>query len=172
MNPGINSRGFWKIDELKEIIISFNKQGTIIPFVAIVESWLKPHMSDAQVTIPNYNLFHADKELSENGGSLLYILDAIPIDESKSYDDNICSSVICLSRKWKCIIASLYRPPSATKNSFENVLRFVNTFLMTHNENNQYKTFTFGDFNFPEVSWENGHNLSSPNKSFPLLAAL
>ena len=165
MNTGINSRSFWKLNKLNEIIYDLNKLGISVPFVAIVESWLKPHISDAQIHIENYHVFRADRKISKNGGALLYVSDTIPVDESVSYDDNICHCVICLSKTYHCLIISIYRPPTASKESFANLLSFINTFIYKHNKNNNHKTFIFGDFNFPGVSWENCANLSCPTSS-------
>ena len=62
-----------EIDKLK-------KKKFDVPFIAITESWIKQHISDAQLTIDEYNVFRADREKSKNGGALLYVHTAIIID--------------------------------------------------------------------------------------------
>ena len=173
MNPGLNSRSFWKIIKLKEIIANIFSQGKIVPFIAIVETWLKPHITDAQIHLENYQIFRADREGPKNGGSLLYILNIIPIDKSVSFDDDTCSCVICLSSVKKCILVSLYRPPNSTSESFKNLLNFADDFLTKYNENNKLSTIIFGDFNFPGVKWESGINFNCPvaPSSFSLLTS-
>ena len=153
MNPGIKSRSFYKIHELKEIISNIQNNGQSIPFIAIVESWTKPYILDAQLNLDNYQLFRSDRVKSKNGGSLLYILNSIPIEKTVSFDDNTCNAVICLSNKCKCIIISLYRPPNASNESFTRLLNFIEDFSTKHNEQNKLRNFIFGDFNFPGVTW-------------------
>ena len=126
---------------------------------------LKPHIPDIQLLIDNYQIFRSDRKSSKNGGALLYVLNSIPIDETTSFDDDICSGVVCQSRSWKCILISLYRPPNASKDSFANLLTFLDTFITAKKEYNNLTTFIFGDFNFPGVNWNNESKLKCPISS-------
>ena len=135
-----------------------------IPFIAVVESWLKPYVLDAQLYIEGFQIFRADRKHSKNGGTLLYINDQICVDISESYDDDICSGIVCLSKNSKSIIISIYRPPSATKESFKNLINFLNNFLCVHNELNKYSVIIFGDFNFPGIAWGKEENEIFNNK--------
>ena len=63
MNPGLNSRSCWKLLELKQIIADTLHQGKLIPFIAVAETWLKPHVTDAQLSIESYQIFRADRVL-------------------------------------------------------------------------------------------------------------
>ena len=163
MNPGLSSLSSWKIHKLKEIISSLTKQGYTTPFIAIVETWLKPYIADAQLILKHYQLFRADRIGPKNGGCLLYIMNNIPINETASFDDGVCSSVVCLSSTNKCILVALYRPPTAPPESFNKLIKFIDAFLTKYNTNNNHKTFIFGDFNFPGVRWDNGTNFTCPN---------
>ena len=154
MNPGIKSRSFWKISRIQEILSEIKRQGYIVPFIAIVESWLKPHISDAQLSIEDYQVFRADRIKSKNGGSLLYIYKSIPIDDYGSFDDNTCNGLICLSRRYQCFMVSLYRPPNSDSKSFCDVLEFLNKFVLKHNAGEEYQCLIFGDFNFPWIRWD------------------
>ena len=75
---------------LKEEVLKLNNMKIYIPVIAVAESWLKPSIANAQVNIPDYNIFRADRELSKNGGVLLYIHEDIVIESSSSFDDNFC----------------------------------------------------------------------------------
>ena len=167
MNPGIKSKSFWKIHKLKEIINGFQNNGQVVPFVAIVESWLKPHIHDAQILIENYQVFRSDRLKSKNGGTLLYIHNFIAIEDSVKFDDDTCSCIICFSKTWNCVIISLYRPPNASYDSFSNLLSFINNSLNKFNPSNKLKTFIFGDLNFPGMRWNSESRSSglSPSSS-------
>ena len=56
---------------LKEEVSTLNKQNILVPFIAVVETWIKPFISDSQLHIDNYNVFRADRKFSKNGGTLL-----------------------------------------------------------------------------------------------------
>ena len=155
MNPSLKSKSFWKIQKLMEQVTELNEKKIEVPFIAICETWLKPHIMDAQVNIVNYNVFRGDRSNSNNGGVLLYISKDIVIDEYDSYDDDTCNAVICLSIKSKCIVACLYRPPGSDKKCFSNALSFISSFIKLHNKLDKFSVLLFGDFNFPRVSWDN-----------------
>ena len=154
MNPSLRSKSSWKIERLKEEVKTINKDKLKIPFIAISESWLKPHIEDAQIVINNYNVFRADRKKSKNGGSLVYIHNEIPIEETDTFDDDVCSAVICSSKRWRCIIASVYRPPSSSKESFSKMLKFISEFIEKRRKSNKYQLFIFGDYNFPNIEWK------------------
>ena len=143
-----------------------------MPFIAICESWVKPFISDGQLHIDNYSIYRADRESSNNGGVLLYIHNSITIDISSSFDDDVCSVIICLSKSRKCIIASVYRPPGADDQSFANVIEFIQSFIDKHRNNNLnlYSTIIFGDFNFPGITWSDS-SFRFPNSSNLSLSA-
>ena len=169
MNPGLNSRSFWKIGRLRELIANATKQGIFTPFIAIAESWLKPFIPDAHLHLDNYHIFRADRLGPKNGGALLYIHNTIPIEKSLSYDDDTCNCVVCLSTVKKCIVASLYRPPNSSSESFSKVLNFLDEFITKYN--NKLNIIVFGDF--PGVRWDGGENFIFPSTSisFPFLSS-
>ena len=173
MNPGLNSRSFWKIGRLRELIANATKQGIFTPFIAIAESWLKPFIPDAHLHLDNYHIFRADRLGPKNGGALLYIHNTIPIEKSLSYDDDTCNCVVCLSTVKKCIVASLYRPPNSSSESFSKVLNFLDEFITKCNNNNKLNIIVFGDFNFPGVRWDGSENFTCPSASisFPFLSS-
>ena len=116
------------------------------------------HLSDSQIHIPNYNIFRSDRRSRIRGGAMLYIHDSIPVIRSEKFDDTFCEAVICSSSK-KNIIASVYKPPHAPKESFHSMLCFLDDFIQKESSGNPelYQVIITGDFNFPEISWEDLH---------------
>ena len=141
MCPSLRSKSFYKLQMLKDEVLSLKQQSIFVPFIAITESWVKPCISDG-------------REVSKNGGVLLYVHNSIIIDTSSTYDDNVCSAVICLSKSRKCIISSVYRPPGSSDASFKNLVNFIQKFFYTHNNTSEYSTLIFGDFNLPNIHWD------------------
>ena len=126
-----------------------------IPFVAVVETWLKPCIADSQININDYSVYQADRKNFKNGGVLLYVNNDIIIDYTVSYDDNTCNGIICLSKKSKCFISCIYRPPNSGESSFSKLLKFMENFIQQHDPHNKFYNFIFGDFNLPQISWNN-----------------
>ena len=160
MNPGPNSKSSWKLPKLREIVQDMKPHHTV-PFIAICETWLKPHISDAELNINNYEIFRADRQKSLHGGVIVYTHQKLAIDDYLIYDDNICESVICKSTNHKCIICCLYRPPNADQSSFVNLFKFINSYVAKHNTSNEMQLIVFGDFNLPKFSWDEGKELDT-----------
>ena len=83
MIPDIHSKSFWKLKYLVEEFL--NKINKRIPFLALTETWLKSHIKDAQIAIPQYQIVRADREGRERGGALLYIYTKISQSSMNKY---------------------------------------------------------------------------------------
>ena len=94
LNPSPKSKSGWKIPRLREEIQSLQEKNFHIPFVALVETWLRPEIADAQINIDGFNIFRQDRDKVQHGGVLLYINNKISIDNSAFYNDDQCSAVI------------------------------------------------------------------------------
>ena len=164
MSPSIRSKSFWKHKKLCEKVEELKNNNFTVSFLAIAETWLKSYISDAQLFMQDYNIFRCDRNDSEHGGVLLYIHNSIHIDTFSCFDDDICNAVICVSTSSKCIISCIYRPPTASVDSFSNLLNFIDNFINLHNKLDKFKSFLFGDFNFPQLNWKDCElqNYSSP----------
>ena len=161
MDPSARSAGSYKISLLRNLVSYNISRNTLIPFLSITETWLKPYILDAQVSIPDYNIFRSDRRSRIRGGALLYIHESIPVINSESFDDQICEGVVCTSSR-KRIIASLYRPPKSAHQSFCNLIDFLETYIkkVCSNSPEHYQIIVTGDLNFPDISWE---DLSAEN---------
>ena len=132
-------------------------------FISGGETWLKPHISNAQVTIPGYQIVRQDRIDRIRGGVILYVKDCLPISSSDSYDDGTCAAVICLAKSINTIIASVYRPPPSQSNStfdldsFKNLLIFLQDKINKANNGHSDIILT-GDFNFPNIQWDTTTN--------------
>ena len=153
MNPSIRSKSFFKIQLLREEIDRLSNDNIYVPFITVAETWLKPFISDHQLSIDRYTVYRADRKRSKNGGVLIFVNNDITIDFSFSYDDDICNAIICVSKQNKIIVGCIYRPPSADDISFSNMLCDINKFIEEHSAEDKFDTVLFGDFNFPLINW-------------------
>ena len=145
------------MQELKALIEEKNME-LFVPFFAITETWLRPHISDAQVHISGYDLVRSDQRKRKGGGVLLYVSNHFPISDFDVYDDGTCQALSCLLTTLKLIIFVVYRPPDASMFSFNEAINFISSKLdsLPHN----FQTIMCGDFNFPHIDWELGEVFS------------
>ena len=144
MNPSADSECRWKITHLQEIIVN---QLEFIPFISITESGLKSYIMDAQVHISIYNVYCAGRHCRNNGGALLYIHQDLPATHTTTFDDQICSAVICTVNSMNYIIVSVYRPLSASFNSFK-AMKFIQDYINLKPTEKCYDIIITGDFTF------------------------
>ena len=147
MDPSAYSSSNTKLTNLIEEHI--NKS---VPFIALSETWLKPHISNAQIKITDYQILRQDRVKRLRGGVLLYVHDSFPISHSSTFDDGICEAVICHVASINAVIASIYRPPGTPITSFTNLLRFLQRNI-TKLANFDSDLFIMGDFNMPDLAW-------------------
>ena len=124
-----------------------------IPFVALTETWLNSTVTDAQLSMPSYNVSRCDRT-SRGGGVLLYSDESIPITESKSFCNGTCEALYCKFETIKTSIFTVYRPPNASRDCFMQVLRWIKQ-CMSETEDD-YQSILLGDFNFPCIDWSSG----------------
>ena len=149
MDPSVYSKSRHKLTNLIEEHI--NKK---VPAVSICESWLKPHITNAQINIPGYQIIRQDRINRARGGVLLYIHNSLPTSNTCTYDDDYCAAVLCEIKSKNLIIASVYRPPDTKPDSFANMLKFLQTNINKLSKNSQPEILIMGDFNLPAMSWQ------------------
>ena len=149
MNPSLSSNSFWKVPYMDDLIKDCPE---FIPFVTITETWTKQYITDAQMKISNYNLFHADRKIRIRGGAALYVHNSITVDDFWAYDNKFCEAGVALLKNVKTVIVVLYRPPKCSLLDFTNALEFVENKVNTLDDS--YTFIITGDFNLPNVCWE------------------
>ena len=152
MSPGAYSKSRWKVPRLSETLLS--KSGPFVPFIALTETWLKPYITDAQINIPQYNVFRADRLTRSHGGSLLYVHSDLSVTNISIFSDEHCSAVICTLSTIDMIVTSIYRPPDAPLSSFEAMMNSIQSYVSSANSTKSHATILAGDFNFPNISWD------------------
>ena len=150
MNPGAYSKSRHKLQCLKEEHIDSNTA-----WISVLESCLEPHIKDAQVNIPNYQIHRQDRRIRDRGGVLLYVHDSLPTSNVETFDDSYCGAVLCYIKSIDAIVISVYRPPNAPVSSFEKLLKFTQKYIsdISNKVINQCDVYIMGDFNLPNICW-------------------
>ena len=151
MSPSINSKSFWKIQYLNEQYLQESSEK--IPIIIILESWLKNYITDAQIAIPHYQIVRSDRNHRDRGGALIYLHEDLPLINEKSYDNGTCEVAVCHVPTSNTIIASVYRPPDTSGELFAEALKFLQKYLDDNRSKEQSNILIFGDFNVPNVNW-------------------
>ena len=153
MDPSINSLSSWKLPYFIENHV-IDKDGIFVPAISIFESWTKPHTTDAQIEIPDYNVFRADRVGRQRGGVLLYIHNDLPTSNESTYDDTQCQAVFCTLPSSDTILASVYRPPDTTLEGTEKLLTFMSKYIKDATHDRHMDIIITGDINLPGINWK------------------
>lgn len=151
MNPSASSRCNYKIQEIEALLDENKCSGIITAFIAITESWLDPHVTDAQIHLSGYAVYRCDRN-GRGGGVCLYIHENLSASNEQKYDDGICQSLCINLFEDKICVIVVYRPPNADTQSFSSVVKFIKTCIDDIDES--YQIILAGDFNFPNVDWD------------------
>lgn len=163
MNPSINSASCWKIPHLVEEYLTDTTYHT--PIIAVTETWLKPHITNAQIAIPKYQIIRSDRKVRERGGTLIYIHEDLPFTDEEAFDNEVCELVVCTTKPSDMIIASLYRPPDTSDELFSPMLAFLQNYIDDATKDKHKEIIILGDFNLPCISWSDNSVLKNSNKA-------
>jgi hypothetical protein len=164
MDPSAFSNSKHKLTSLTEEHINSGDPNSDDPlFVSVCESWLKPHISDAQVNIPNYQIVRQDRMNRSRGGVILYVHNSLPTSNVRTFDDGTCEAVMCYIKSINTIVTSIYRPPDTSVSSFENLLKFIQETITEIANNNHCDLILMGDFNLPSMHWQQSDPSAEPH---------
>ena len=165
IDPSAHCSTNWKLTSFVEEHINSSDS---IPFICFTESWLKNHITEAQITIPNYEIFRQDRKNRQCGGVLQYIHSSLPVSDVSTYDDDICEAIVCHIKSINTKVAAVYRPPDTKTKNFEKLLQFLQSQLNSDSPGEFTELVIMGDFNLPGLKWgENQNNLQDSDNSKP-----
>jgi hypothetical protein len=152
-------------------------------FIAITETWIKPHISVKRFHLPAYNFFHIDRTNKIGGGVGLYIhncfdFNIINIQQIDGCDLLLGQLTHKITPNLQIIICVIYRPPKNNLNLFidklENILSALPNILKLSN----YNLLLTGDFNVDSLNkinstkWQLLENLLNVQGCFALIRDL
>ncbi|CAB4019189.1 Hypothetical predicted protein [Paramuricea clavata] len=121
-----------------------------LDFICITESHFSGDYTDAELDIPNYNIYRND--LNPSGGTCIYVhvRHTVQVLVNKSIRD--FRSITVFLDTGKLHLVCLYRSPSSTVE--QDVL--VRNELAKLPSTNTDRIILLGDFNLPDVCWVTG----------------
>lgn len=141
--------------------------------IGLTETWLSGDVKDAEIEIPNYELFRCDRADGKGGGSSMYVHNCFQSASCQELDDigfhEAVWRIIKLTEYDKLLVGVVYRSPSS--NMINNDKLFQ-VFQKAVSQQGVTHVLIMGDFNMPEVKWNSmyaqGNNESLPSKFFDL----
>lgn len=120
-----------------------------LDILALNETKIDSHVTNADITIPGYNIFRCDRN-KHGGGVLIYAIDTLPTKKlSHLSKDNIESIWIevKLKKSSPIFLCSIYRPPAKGKDlvMVERLSRYIKDCLKNLPKNPE--VFILGDLN-------------------------
>ena len=149
LDPSASSSLRWKVPYLESLVTQSVES---YAFISISETWLKPHVTDAQLHIEGFNIYRSDRINRERGGCCLYVQEKYSVSDHFKYDDNFCEVIACSMESSKTWIFSVYRPGNTPHSKFNDALEFIQSCI--HTKDDSWTVIITGDFNFPNICWE------------------
>lgn len=154
------------MDELKQYL-----NASAIDIVCITETHFHKDILEAEVTLPGFIPFRKDRsfkisneqssDISEGGGSIIYVRNDIPCEEVKTFVTAPDSTAVKIKTNVGDVcIACIYRSQSLSVQQNDVLLKCINDIC---HETNPFETLVVGDFNLPNVSWEHSIRLAAGN---------
>ena len=122
-------------------------------FMAITESHLKEDIMSAEIDISNYQLYRCDRKKRKCGGVAIYIRSDLGSIEETKLSNDTCECIVVKAEAIRTIIITCYRPPDCSIELFNEIITFIDEYLITV-DMNKYKILINGDFNFPFIDWK------------------
>ena len=163
ISPASNSSCKWKIPYLEEYIS--RDPSSVTPFLAITESWLKPHITDAQIAIQGYRSLRSDRDTRKGGGCVLYAHNSITTSGEFSYSDNHISLISCYVESKNLFVSVIYRPPGTPVSCFSGALKKLQDQIDAVPNPLSPDLYIMGDFNLPHIDWTSRSILSCQSAS-------
>ena len=137
-----------------------------MPFIMLTETWLRDHL-DAELQIPNYSLFRADRNRAKkrrgrnSGGVAMYLRNDIAAHAEilLKYSSGVNEALCIRLGSSGLVLCTLYRQPDdpvggnrSTSKEFDEMLCEL-TGVLESLPSPTPNILIGGDFNLPKVSW-------------------
>ena len=112
------------------------------------EMWLKPNISDSEISPPGYHVYRKDRA-DGYGGAPLGISTSHNSNKIETEGEFVAAKV--LGSKHAIIFAAAYRPPRSDQTYMDTVNQNLST--LCHKLSNM-PIWIGGDMNLPDIEWE------------------
>lgn len=136
-------------NKLSELILLVSDRKPDI--ICVTETHFAVEYCDAEVSIPNYDVFRADRNIY-GGGSIIYVNSRLLAIRMESFCVTDCLGVSFETIKGKIHVVCVYRSTSLTEDENQALIDELNTLPV----NDSSEVIIVGDFNLPNVNWKSG----------------
>ena len=156
INPKVEKQKI-KLQVLSNLITGMSIK---IPFFVCLETHLKDYIMDAEVAIPDYNIFRADRPVRRQGGVAIYSHHTFNLENMETFSNNYCDCALAYNKQNNLIIIAIYRPPDTPTKKFEECLQRIQKYKDAQDGAN---VIIFGDLNLKFIDWST-ETLKQPEK--------
>ena len=125
-------------------------------FICLCETFLHEGILDSEVQIPGFIIVRSDRVSRPRGGVCLYLRKNLIYKICLKYSNSVCDLLIVKILSPDLIIILVYRPPSSPLSDFDDIITKTREFILSLPAPLQ-NIILLGDFNMPEVIWDNPH---------------
>ena len=126
-----NIRGLYSQTNLSKPSILLDlaeyKQCSII---SIVETHLKPDITNNETTREGWNVFRADRSHCSGGGAAIYVNNDHIISDEIIFSSDMCELLGIYLTKSDLAVISIYRPPGCNTVDFSTALNKIRSWLI------------------------------------------
>lgn len=153
----------FKVDELTNYARDYN-----LHIIGVVETWLHDNIGDGEISIPEFTVYRKDRKAvkgGKGGGVLLYVRDSLVSCACKELNEfkneSVWCKLLCNNNRDDLIVGVIYRSPSADVLEIKDIeLAFI--------EAAKQQVLIMGDFNYPNINWDNMESDVAGEKFFDL----
>ena len=135
---------FNKLGELRVLL-----QSGSYKLACITETHFHSDILEAEIDIPNFNVFREDRLEGEGGGSLIYVHQSLQAEKLKFFEGCESLAVRLSTEHFKLLIVCFYRSPSLTDQQNKALLGKIRKLP-------DEDILLVGDVNLPNVDWKIG----------------
>ena len=119
--------------------------------------WCHSGVLDAELlhNFPGYSVYRQDRDGCEGGGVCMFLRDDLTGEVLGTFDNGVCSMIICRIHQLNVTVCVAYRPPNSMYNEFSEMTVSIDETLRESHKPGE-TVILMGDFNFPRdvVQWK------------------
>ena len=140
-------------------------------FICLCETFLHEGILDSEVQVPGFIIVRSDRVSRPGGGVCLYLRENLIYKIFLKYSNSVCDLLIVKIHSPDLIIILVYRPPSSPLTDFDDIITKTIELILSLPAPLP-NIILLGDFNMPEVIWDNPHAYNPSSELLIDLATL
>ena len=131
--------------------------------ICVTETMLNDEILNAEISIANFNIFRSDRLRGHGGGSCIYVRNTFSAEYVHDFIANDCMSIKLTLNSVDIVLICIYRSPSLSHENNICLINSIDQYISSIPVNQNI--IMVGDFNLPNVDWDNGIVICPTNTS-------